>query len=413
MIDKRIMHPMDWRKKWPWKNGLLTNETPVDKDLEKAIRDYIQWLISEGYTLSTCAIYDRMLNHFRLFINRKNIAWDKIFILNTVKDFQKENNLKYGPVVRGLSRYLFQQGRIQQSIEKEIQKLPQIYEQYLSSYANSGQVQPVQSRRSRSVLSAFNDYLERSKINLSSIRIEQIDDFLSKFNAPLAPGSRRIYRSYLRGFLRYLHRERGIINRDLASLVVGPPVYAQSKPPKFLRPKELQELFANIDLNSSKDLRSYLMLDLAYTLGLRPKEISLITLDDISFTKREITLKERKSHNPIKLPLPEHTIKIIAAYLVCVRAKSKQRNLFLSLKAPYGPISPGVVIYCIKMCMRKANLPSTAYWLRHTYAQNLLVDGASIFEIKEMMGHDRIESTKGYLYIRINLMRKVLFDEEL
>jgi site-specific recombinase XerD len=61
--------------------------------------------------------------------------------------------------------------------------------------------------------------------------------------------------------------------------------------------------------------------------------------------------------------------------------------------------------------MRKANLPSTAYWLRHTYAQNLLVGGASIFEIKEMMGHDRIESTKRYLHIHINLMRKVLFDE--
>ncbi len=413
MIDKRTKHSMEWRNKWPWQNGLLTNQTSVDKDLEQAIRDYIQWLISEGYALSTCASYNRMLNLFHLFITRKNIAWDKIFTLNTLKDFQKENNLKYVPVVRGVSRYLFQQERIQQPIEKEIEKLPQIYEQYLSFYANTGQVQPIQSVRSRRLLSAFNDYLEGSKINLSSIRIEQIDAFLSKLNAPLAPGTRRLYRSYLRGFLSYLHQERGILNRDLASLLVGPPLYAQAKPPKFLRPKELQRLFANIDLNAPRDLRTYAMLDLAYTLGLRPKEISLITLDDISFTKREITLKERKSHNPIKLPLPEHTIKIIAAYLVCVRAKSKQRSLFLSLKAPYGPISPGVVIYYIKMCMRKANLPSTAYWLRHTYAQNLLVGGASIFEIKEMMGHDRIESTKRYLHIHINLMRKVLFDEEL
>lgn len=111
MIDKRTKHSMEWRNKWPWQNGLPTNETSVDKDLEQAIRDYIQWLISEGYTLSTCASYNRMLNHFRLFITRKNIPWDKIFTLNTLKDFQKENNLKYVPVVRGVSRYLFQQDK--------------------------------------------------------------------------------------------------------------------------------------------------------------------------------------------------------------------------------------------------------------------------------------------------------------
>jgi site-specific recombinase XerD len=46
-----------------------------------------------------------------------------------------------------------------------------------------------------------------------------------------------------------------------------------------------------------------------------------------------------------------------------------------------------------------------------SYAQNLLEAGASIFEIKEMLGHDKIESTKLYLHVHIALMRKVLFDE--
>ncbi len=84
-------------------------------------------------------------------------------------------------------------------------------------------------------------------------------------------------------------------------------------PLKYLRPKEDQRLFANIDLCSQKGLRTNAMLYLAYTLGLRPKEISLITLDDIFFGKREISLRDRKSKNPIRLPLPDHTIKAIAA----------------------------------------------------------------------------------------------------
>jgi len=63
--------------------------------------------------------------------------------------------------------------------------------------------------------------------------------------------------------------------------------------------------------------------------------------------------------------------------------------------------------------MKKAGLCSTSYWLRHTYAQNLLQIGRSIYEIKEMMGHESIRSTQRYLHIHTELMRKVLFDETL
>jgi len=87
--------------------------------------------------------------------------------------------------------------------------------------------------------------------------------------------------------------------------------------------------------------------------------------------------------------------------------------LFLNLVAPYHPILPTSVGQHITECIRKAGLSGTAYWLRHTYAQNLLEAGASIFEIKEMLGHDYIDSTEKYLHIHMKLMRKVIFDEEL
>jgi site-specific recombinase XerD len=63
--------------------------------------------------------------------------------------------------------------------------------------------------------------------------------------------------------------------------------------------------------------------------------------------------------------------------------------------------------------MREAGLPGSAYWLRHTYAQNLLEAGASIFEIMQMLGHDNMQSTQGYLHVHTKLMREVLFDETL
>ena len=63
--------------------------------------------------------------------------------------------------------------------------------------------------------------------------------------------------------------------------------------------------------------------------------------------------------------------------------------------------------------MKEAGLSSTAYWLRHSYAQNLLQIGRSIYEVKEMLGHENIQSTQRYLHIDTELMRKVLFNETL
>ncbi len=215
----------------------------------------------------------------------------------------------------------------------------------------------------------------------------------------------------LRGFLKYLYHERNIIKRDLAPLVVGRREYAQAKPPNFLRPQEVQKLFAGLTIGSASDIRTYAMVQLGYTMGLRPKEISRISLDDITFSTLLLAVTERKGKNPVELPMPEHTVKAIAAYVIGARPESEHRRVFLNMLPPFRPMSPNGVGRHITKAMRKAGLSSTAYWLRHTYAQNLLEAGASIFEIKEMLGHDKIESTKLYLHVHIKLMRKVLFDE--
>jgi len=67
----------------------------------------------------------------------------------------------------------------------------------------------------------------------------------------------------------------------------------------------------------------------------------------------------------------------------------------------------------IQEAMQKAGLKACAYWLRHSYAQHLLSAGATIYEIKEMLGHGHIESSRKYLHIHTDLMREVIIDEPL
>jgi site-specific recombinase XerD len=243
------------------------------------------------------------------------------------------------------------------------------------------------------------------------LKIEDLDQFLAELK--VARPTRRVYRSHLRGLLIYLHRERRMLKKDLAPLLVGPRLFSENKPPQFLRPQEVQKLFASLSLSTRSDIRTCAMVHLAYTLGLRPVELSTVTLDDLSFRKAELTLSNRKGLNPVTLPLPEQAIKALAAYLEKARPKSLSRHLFVGFPFPYRPMQSISVGQCISKAMKRAGLSSSAYSLRHTYAQNLLHLGYSVYQIKEMLGHDTIHSTQKYLHIHVDLMRKALFHETL
>ncbi len=391
------------------------SETPPSVQmLETAIHDYLSWLNAKGYGELTRSGYKKGLNHFHDFIVRMKIPWNAVFSFETFESFRE----KYShPVdarsVKMLSRFLFKKNRLERPIERPTPRLPQIYEEYIVYYQRVRGVGKAQLRQAGKTLKAFNEYLENRRIRIASIRIEEIDAFLTEHNANYSRGTRPKQRSNIQGFLRYLHGVRGLIERDLSSLLTSPPNFARNNPPKFLRAYEVKRLFESLPTESPKDLRTSAMLHMGYTLGLRPKEIRLATLDDISFRKGEIILTCRKRFNPIKLPLPEITIKAIAAYIVGGRPKSDRRELFLSIHAPHGPIGSCAVCNDISAAMRRAGLRASAYWLRHTYAQTLLESGASIYEIKEMLGHDGINASRRYLHVHTGLMRKVLFDETL
>ncbi len=385
--------------------------------LEQAICDYLQWIKSREYrNRKGRKRYEKVLADFLSFVSEKSISWADMFTLDTLKGFREYTGLSNpSHALRGLSGYLYSNARVSQPliIPNYQVDLPDVYEQYFVYYEQSKQVTYNQVKQARRVLASFHAYLERYKIELSALKIEHLDAFMAEFYKRLATGTCRAYRFNLRGFLKYLFHERKILRTDLAPLLVGRRVYSQPKPPKFLRPQEVRKLFAGLELSSPSEIRTYAMVHLAYTLGLRPIEISKITLDDISFSKSELTLPDRKGSNPMTLPIVEHTIKAIAAYLTHGRPDSLSRHLFLTYQKPYRPVSSSIVRTSISNTMKKAGLNSSTYWLRHTYAQNLLEGGESVFEIKEMLGHDKIESTKNYLRVNIKMMRKVLFNETL
>lgn len=370
-------------------------------------------MAANAYSKTTQENYKRILGHFLSFVRFRRYLWDDVFTYETLKFFKNIKGISQIHGIVGFTRYLYKKGKI--AVPMPMRKLPPalpiIYEDYLLHHKRYRHASDAAVNRIRRVLFAFDDYCQRNDIQLRSLRIEHVDAFQKAFSKHFKAATCGAYRSYLRKFLSYLYHERRILTLDLAPMVVGRREYSQAKPPKFLRPAQVQQLFSTLNPSSSSGIRTYAMVHLAYTMGLRPQEISLIRLDDICFTRQLLRVCIRKGDNPLELPIPTHTIKALAAYIVGSRPKSNCRRLFLTLHPPHRPPTANTIGYHITKAMRKAGLNATAYWMRHTYAQNLLEAGASIFEIKEMLGHDKIESTKKYLRVHTKQMRQVLFDE--
>jgi site-specific recombinase XerD len=374
--------------------GLSDEEIKI---LEQDIRDYGHWIESTSYKeniITKPYPIPMGVSEFLSFLRNKERTKKRHFELAHPKQIDSKGKCD----------------RPSKNRKRPI-RLPGLYEHYLLYHKESLQISDQHARNVRRVLTIFHDYLKKHHIVLSALKIEHLDAFMGEFKAVL--NTRRVYRCCLRGFLKYLYREKEIIKRDLAPLLVGPPMFAEPTPPKFLRPEEVKKLFSSLNLKTPADIRTYAIVHLTYTLGLRPIEITRITLDDISFKKGELTLPDRKADNPITLPVPENTLKAIAAYIIKARPKSPNRHIFLSCYFPYKPMNSGTVVGYLSRIMKRAGLPSSGYWLRHTYAQNLLETGRSIYEIKEMLGHQSIQSSHRYIYIHTELMRKVLFNETL
>jgi len=382
-----------------------------EKDLEEYVTDYLSWMMENGFSPRTVGEHRSFLKHFSDYAKKNRLSFQNAVDARTVNAFLEQCPLVKAPhAVNGFMRYLCSEGIIVLK-QKNPRRLPDIFETYMRFYQRTRNVSDSRIKMVRKKLSDFNGFLVKTGIRIEDLEIDTVDEFLNVCNEGKAPSTRADNRAAIRGFLSFLYNHHRLLKRDLASMIISAPVFNRDNPPKFLRPHELARLIGSLKWSTAEELRTAAMVILSYTTGLRPREIIRITLDDIAFTRAELRVRFRKGANPVIFTLPEETVKAVSAYIIGARPKTKDRHLFIGLDPPRGPLSKYAVSRIVQRAMTRAGVPGTPYWLRHTYAQNLLESGADIFEIKEMLGHDSIKSTKKYLHVHIKLMREVLFDE--
>jgi site-specific recombinase XerD len=174
---------------------------------------------------------------------------------------------------------------------------------------------------------------------------------------------------------------------------------------------QLQKLLKSFDLHSAKGLRDYAMVRCLSDLGLRAKEVTQLSLDDINWNTGTITIRKTKGLHPRDLPLPAITGRAIAGYLKSGRPKLCTRRLFSRFRAPLDmPLTDGGVRHAMRDALTGCGLAGEfggTHVLRRTLATKLQRRGVSLKAIADVLGHLNLQTTMRYAGVDFERLRRL------
>jgi len=213
----------------------------------------------------------------------------------------------------------------------------------------------------------------------------------------------------LKVFLRYAHRQ-GVLSRDLSEAVEWPQVYRLSTLPRSITWDEVGRVLAAVDRRTPRGKRDYAILLLLVIYGLRAREISALTLDDIDWKRERLAIPERKAGHSTAFPLSPTVGAALVDYLQHGRPTTDERRVFFRAAAPLRPVTAAAVSCCARDYLLKAGITVPrpgSHTLRHTCVQRLVDDGFALKTIGDFVGHRSPKSTEIYSKVDVENLRAV------
>ena len=224
--------------------------------------------------------------------------------------------------------------------------------------------------------------------------------------------------SIVRSFLRYLCLH-GMVDAAIIDQVPKVRVYQGERLPTIWAPEDVKKLLSAVDRTSPIGKRDYAILLLAARLGLRAGDIREMRLDQLDWDQSRIHVVQGKTGVPLELPLTEEVGEAIIDYLRHGRPVTTHREVFLRQNAPFEPFGRDNNLHSIITSYRRKaeiKLPAQSrrglHSLRHTLASRLLEAGVPLDTIAGTLGHLSPETTRLYLRIDVNDLRRAALDPE-
>ncbi len=259
----------------------------------------------------------------------------------------------------------------------------------------------------------FLDYLEQRGVALGKVAATDVDAFFEHMAQRWVRNSLRTSAKMLRAWFGYCET-RGWVQCGLADAILLPRIYGHEGLPLGPTWDAVERMLAQTNGDAPASIRDHAILLLLSVYGLRSGELRRLRLDDIDWLHNRIRIVRSKSKREQTVPLEPRVGNAIVRYLRDGRPRTGSRVVFLTLLAPYRPLSAGGLYGVVRRQLfevEPAHRGLGPHGLRHACARHLVESGRSFKEVGDHLGHRNPEATRVYAKVDLNSLRKVAFDE--
>ncbi len=239
------------------------------------------------------------------------------------------------------------------------------------------------------------------QITPSSVSLQLLQEFIAWINE-LSLNARTQSRiiSGIRGFYKYLILEN-IVETDPTELLELPKI--GRKLPDTLSEGEINSILEQIDLSKPEGQRNKAILEMLYGCGLRVSELVNLKLSNI-FEQDAFLKISGKGNKERLVPVGRIALKLLKIYRDEVRihipVKTGNEDIvFLNRRG--SKLSRVMIFSIIKTLAEKAGIKKniSPHTFRHSFATHLVINGADLRAVQEMLGHESITTTEIYTHL--------------
>ena len=257
-------------------------------------------------------------------------------------------------------------------------------------------------------LKLFLDFLNCEKIS----KLENVDypiirsylSFLYEKDYSKKTISRNI--STLRSFFKY-QKSQNMVSKNPMTFVENPKL--DKRLPKVLYTKDLETLLNTPDCNTPLGQRNCVILEMFYSTGIRVSELVNLKVSDIHFYDKKIKILGKGSKERYVLYGSVLEKKLNLYLQNGYQELNKNKSDFIFLNKNGNPLTTRGVETILDQVLKKSglNYHISPHVLRHTFATDMLNNGADLKIVQELLGHENLATTQSYTHVSNERLRQV------
>ncbi len=250
----------------------------------------------------------------------------------------------------------------------------------------------------------FNEFIGNKLLKIDKDDVNNYLKFLYDNDISKSSIARKL--SSLRSFYNYLVKKEKV-DINYFGMIKNPK--KSGSLPKFVKDDDIHKMFSIPDTRTWIGMRNLLIIRMLYATGLRVSELINIKLNDINVNERTIKILGKGSKERIVV-FGYHTKEALDDYLNRGRRQVDfQGSPYLFLNKDGNRLSARYVRKIIDDIIFKASVKMhvSPHMLRHTFATGMLNNGADLVSVKDLLGHESLNTTSIYTHVSDEKIKEV------